>query len=295
MNTAFMDAQNLAWKIHAVESGFAHRDILNTYEVERKIIATALIKFDNPYANLYSTKPEYSDEQESTGERKPQTVAISDVYKPYGDSRAFVSGHGFRYEPSILTWSTEHTALSESFQVSSSLTPGQLFITADLIRVIDADRVHLEQVVPPNGSFRIVVFGGHPSDSFIGLQDLSNNLLKHSLFFTNTQNDAQHNPHYVKHNPHSKLYTFCIIFDAMRTDVNISKHIPGMFQSYKYHVYVDQDSRAHTKAGFHSENPGVAIVRPDGYVGAVLKLMPGSGTADALAQYFFEMRHPSRA
>ena len=31
MNTAFLDAQNLAWKIHHVERGFADRSILKSY------------------------------------------------------------------------------------------------------------------------------------------------------------------------------------------------------------------------------------------------------------------------
>ncbi|KAK3066768.1 hypothetical protein LTR53_016741, partial [Teratosphaeriaceae sp. CCFEE 6253] len=46
MNTAFLDAQNLAWKIHHVESGFADRSILKSYESERKLIAENLLNFD---------------------------------------------------------------------------------------------------------------------------------------------------------------------------------------------------------------------------------------------------------
>ncbi len=47
MNTAFLDAQNLAWKIHAVEAGFADRAILRTYETERRDVAETLLDFDN--------------------------------------------------------------------------------------------------------------------------------------------------------------------------------------------------------------------------------------------------------
>lgn len=42
MNTAFLDAVNLAWKIHHVESGWAPRSSLSTYESERQLIAETL-------------------------------------------------------------------------------------------------------------------------------------------------------------------------------------------------------------------------------------------------------------
>lgn len=54
MNTAIVDAQNLAWKIHHVESNFTHRDILKTYESERKSVAERLLDFDSKYAKLFS-------------------------------------------------------------------------------------------------------------------------------------------------------------------------------------------------------------------------------------------------
>lgn len=286
---AFMDAQNLAWKIHAVENNWAHREMLKTYEMERKTVATSLIKFDNPYANLYSSMPKY-DEQRQQQANGGLQVPESDVWKPYGDSRAFVSGHGFRYAPNVLTWSPEHAAKSDCFHASANLLPGQLFIKADLIRVIDADRICLEQAVPSNGSFRIVIFAGKPSESCTKLQDLSSNLLRHGLFFINTQVRGKVNAQNVKHNPHSRLYTFCIIFDAARTEVDMSKHVPGIFKSYQYHVYVDQGSAAHNKVGVHSDTPVMVVTRPDGYVGAVVKIVEGAGTADALAQYFLALR-----
>jgi hypothetical protein len=43
---------------------------------------------------------------------------------------------------------------------------------------------------------------------------------------------------------------------------------------------------AHVKMGLSEEDGGVVVVRPDGYVGCVVKLVEGSGTVDALNQYF---------
>jgi len=38
--------------------------------------------------------------------------------------------------------------------------------------------------------------------------------------------------------------------------------------------------------GLDQEKGGVVVVRPDGYVGMVAALVEGSGTVDALNQYF---------
>jgi len=38
--------------------------------------------------------------------------------------------------------------------------------------------------------------------------------------------------------------------------------------------------------GFSEEQGGIVVVRPDGYVGCIVKLVEGSGTCDALNSYF---------
>jgi hypothetical protein len=43
---------------------------------------------------------------------------------------------------------------------------------------------------------------------------------------------------------------------------------------------------AHAKMGLDEERGGVVVVRPDGYVGCVVRLVEGSGTVDALNKYF---------
>ena len=43
---------------------------------------------------------------------------------------------------------------------------------------------------------------------------------------------------------------------------------------------------AHLKMGLSPARGGVVVVRPDGYVGCVVGLVEGRGTADALNGYF---------
>ena len=71
--------------------------------------------------------------------------------------------------------------------------------------------------------------------------------------------------------------------------------LPELLSRYKEHVYADDiwDKRvpnaraaAHAKIGLSEDEGGVVVVRPDGYVGCVVKLVHGSGTVDALNSYF---------
>ena len=71
--------------------------------------------------------------------------------------------------------------------------------------------------------------------------------------------------------------------------------LPELLARYKEHVYADDiwDQRvpdakaaAHAKMGLSEDEGGVVVVRPDGYVGCVVKLVHGRGTVDALNAYF---------
>ncbi|KAJ6443216.1 elongation factor 3 [Purpureocillium lavendulum] len=297
MNTAFLDSQNLAWKIHMVERGFAHRDILDTYEHERRRVANALIEFDNHYAKLYANGPQWSTARPSAAAHE-SLKSESDFSKAYVESRAFVSGYGIRYGKNILNWSPDHPATSPHFQVSrGTLAPGGLFVTADVTRVEDANLVYLEQAVPLNGSFRIMVFAGQPSRASSALRDLSQNLGNGNSFYTTSQRpDIESVSWHEKHNPHSLLFTFCVVFAAKRSEIDIDEHVPGLLSRYRHHVYADdrhcganptnQLAAAHAKVGCDAQRGLVVVVRPDGYVGAMVRLVEGSGTADALQQFF---------
>ncbi|KAK0911341.1 hypothetical protein LTR29_018341, partial [Friedmanniomyces endolithicus] len=96
MNTAFLDAQNLAWKIHHVESGFADRSILKSYESERKLIAENLLNFDAQYAKLFSQRQPSAGEvgpasKHPTGDEK---VDENEFIKMFKASCEFTSGYG---------------------------------------------------------------------------------------------------------------------------------------------------------------------------------------------------------
>lgn len=300
MNTAFLDSQNLAWKIHHVESGFADRSILHSYETERKAVAENLLDFDAKYAALFSQRPPAARYVQAASERRGEKVTSSsenDFIRTFKESCEFTSGYGVTYGPSSLNWSPSHPAKSTLIQPeSTNLRTGRILINSNVKRVVDANVVHLEQEIPLNGSYRIYIFAGVPSVTAKALSDFASHMIrKNSFYGAYERSDISSISHRERHNPYSKFFTVCIIFAAKRSEIEISRDVPRALAIYKDHVYADdlwdkrvQDAKAaaHAKMGLDQEKGGVVVVRPDGYVGVVVSLSEGRGTVDALNDYF---------
>ncbi|MCJ1298097.1 hypothetical protein MMC08_000886 [Hypocenomyce scalaris] len=305
MNTAFLDAVNLAWKIHHVESGFASRSVLSTYESERKLIAENLLEFDAKYAALFSQRKPSAGEvglaSQSTSpainqsqEAKEEPNEFIETFKA---SCEFTSGYGIAYDPNIFNHSSSHPAHSSLFNPpGTTLVTGRILRPANVTRVVDANTVHLEQEIPLNGAFRIYIFAGNPSTTQKAVADFSTHLFEKRSFFTSfVRPDVETVSYHEKHLPHSLFYTFCTIFAAPHSEINIPSLLPPVLARYSSHVYADDlwDQRvpdakasAHKKMGLDEERGAVVVVRPDGYVACVVRLVEDSGTVDALNGYF---------
>lgn len=301
MNTAFLDAQNLAWKIHHVESGFADRSILKSYEEERKLIAENLLNFDSAYAKLFSQRqPSAGEVNHASKNANNDEHADNEFIKMFKASCEFTSGYGVAYNPNIFNWSEDHPArhplLMSDQKGATKLRTGRILTPATVTRVCDANVVHLEQEIPLNGSYRIYLFAGKPSVTRNAVADFAHNIKKKTSFFSAyTRPDVDSVDYHERHNPHSHFFTLATIFNAHRPDIEIQDMLPDILVRYWDHVYADDvwDQRvpkakaaAHAKMGLSEDEGGVVVVRPDGYVGCVVKLVHGSGTVDALNEYF---------
>ena len=300
MNTAFLDALNLAWKIHHVEAGFADRSLLHSYESERKLIAENLLNFDAKYAALFSQRPPAAKDVAAATEESSNKASEGEenqFIKTFKESCEFTSGYGVAYELNSLNWSPSHPAKSVVINPKGNkLRTGRILINSNVTRVVDANVVHLEQEIPVNGSFRIYVFAGNPSLTSQAINDFAQNMNRKNTFFTTyLRPDIKNVSHHERHNPHSHFFTFCTIFASNRSNIEISRDVPKLLARYRDHVYADDiwDHRvpnakaaAHAKMGLDQEKGGVVVVRPDGYVGIVTGLVEGGGTIDALNEYF---------
>lgn len=300
MNTAFLDALNLAWKIHHVEAGFADRSLLHSYESERKLIAENLLNFDAKYAALFSQRPPAAKDVAAATEQASNETGEGEenqFIKTFKESCEFTSGYGVAYNPNSLNWSPSHPAQSPVINPEGNkLRTGRILINSNVTRVVDANVVHLEQEIPVNGSFRIYLFAGNPALTSQAVNDFAQNMSKRGTFFTTyLRPDIDTISHHERHNPHSHFFTICTIFSSKRSSIEISRDVPKLLARYRDHVYADDiwDQRvpdakaaAHAKMGLDQEKGGVVVVRPDGYVGIVTSLVRGSGTIDALNEYF---------
>ena len=238
MNTAFLDAQNLAWKINAVEGGFAMRSTVSTYGSERMCVAQTLLEFDSRYNKLFAQRYEKKNDCE------PQE---SEFVKTFRKNSEFTSRYGVAYPPNVFNvdskcCSSAVSHLFSTFPNETRLRGGHLFPPADVIRVVDAAIVHLEQAIPLNGAFRIYIFGGCPQN--VSARTALADFAKHSLqprsylsSFLRADGEAA-NSHDM-HCPHSRLYTFCTILATHYADVDIDTMHPSLLAAYGEHVYVD--------------------------------------------------------
>ena len=307
MNTAFLDAVNLAWKIHHVESGFASRSTLQTYESERKLIAETLLNFDAKYAALFSQRKPSAGEvglaSQSTSPSQSSTASeLNEFVETFKASCEFTSGYGILYPPNIYNHSPHHPARSPLFlspqEKTTTLHPGRILPPSNVTRVADANIIHLEQAIPLNGAFRLLIFAGHPQRSTRALIDFCAHLTKKTSFLTAfLRPDLAQVSHHETHTPHSRFFTLATIFAAARVDLAaVPKLLPPVLARYQTHVYADDlaDQRvggakmgsAHRKMGLDEERGGVVVVRPDGHVGCVVRLVEGGGTVEALNRYF---------
>jgi phenol hydroxylase-like protein/FAD binding domain-containing protein len=291
MNTAFIDAANLAWKIHHVESGFALRSILSTYESERKHVAEELLAFDSKYAALFSTKPPSS----TNDNLKPRSAVEEETefVKTFKANSEFTSGYGAVYTNNLLTW-TPSNIISPQHRLfmhpslhaprNTKLHPGRIFIYATVTRISDANIVHLEHEIPVNGAWRMYIFAGRPS---VRTTDKLRS-------FCAAMRDS---PIFKRLDPGKgqKLTPFvstCTIFAAPHGHIDRAASVPSPLDQER--VYADDvpdrrwlraEAPAHAKLGIDILNGAVAVVRPDGYVGCTVRL-EGGKSVEVLEAYF---------
>ena len=302
MNAAFLDALNLAWKIHHVEAGFAQRLILSTYESERKHVAEELLAFDAKYAALFSARKPSSSEVNAAATTSP-SESESEFVKTFKENCEFTSGYGVAYAGNVFNWTGAHPAQHPLFLSpghGTALRPGRVFPPASVTRVADANIIHLEHAVPLNGAFRLFIFAGRlpppsgPGGPKRALADLAAGLSRGPRSLLGRSGPDP--PAAARAPPFLALATVLAARRAAVADaLLLGAAVPALLARDRARVYADDvpDARvpgaaaaAHAKMGVDVADGAVVVVRPDGYVGCVVRLAEGGGTTEALEQYF---------
>ena len=144
MNVSMQDGFNLGWKLGHVLEGLSPESLLATYSAERQVIAKNLIDFDKQWSALMATKPEDLDDP-------------SELEDFYVRTFEFPAGFMTQYQPSMLIAEPVHQGLATGFPI------GKRFKSAPVVRVGDANPVHLGHHHRADGRWRIYAFADTPA------------------------------------------------------------------------------------------------------------------------------------
>ena len=147
MNVSMQDGWNIGWKLGHVLDGRAPESLLATYSAERQVVAQNLIDFDKEWSTLMATKPE----------DLPDPTTLEDFYVRTAE---FPAGFMTEYSSSMIVGAPTHQELATGFPI------GKRFTSAPVVRVCDANDLHLGHQARADGRWRIYAFapGGKNAD-----------------------------------------------------------------------------------------------------------------------------------
>ncbi|TEA18323.1 Phenol hydroxylase [Colletotrichum sidae] len=293
MNVSMQDSYNLGWKIGLVSKGILPREILSTYELERKKIAKDLIDFDGKFSKLFSGRPA-KDIMDETG------VSSDEFQKAFHTSRMFTTGVGVNYEPTVLVAKeaeegTDHglnglkrSTAKSTQSLATNCKLGQRFPSHKVIRQSDARLWELHHKLPSNGRFRLVVFGGDISQQ--SQRDTVNNFGAWLKFYMPKLPTIKLLPGSDPHSGSMKFITdedpsivdVLLVHSAPRDKIDLLGDVHEVYHPFDPKLgwdydkvfadgetYYEEPARAYEKYGIDKSKGAVVGLRPDGYVGLV--------------------------
>ncbi|KAK2812985.1 hypothetical protein FQN50_001006 [Emmonsiellopsis sp. PD_5] len=155
MNVSMQDTYNLGWKIGLVATGVCDPAILKSYETERKKIAQDLIDFDHRFSRLFSGRPA-KDVMDEEG------ISMDEFKTAFVKGNMFASAIAVDYQDStIVSRSTSSaSSLIHRSEPGRSISVGMRMPSFKVINQADARPWHLQERLPSDGRWRILLFPG---------------------------------------------------------------------------------------------------------------------------------------
>lgn len=296
MNVSMQDCYNLGWKVGLVAKGIAKRNILETYQSERRRVAQDLIDFDHKFSRLFSGRPA-KDVLDTEG------VSMEEFKDAFSKGNLFASGLSVDYGPSnlvvksgdaaaqgdgsILNISATSHITAEEFKkkqaLATGLPVGMRFNSFKVLNQADARPWHFQERLKADGRFRVVLFAGNilssaqkaRVDTFCKALDAPGNFLR-SVTPSGAAIDS--------------VIEVLTIHSSKRADTDLLNDFPAILHPFDEHtgwdywkVFVDDVSyhegfgAAYENYGVDKERGCVVAVRPDQYVGWIGELEDFSG------------------
>ncbi|MDP9696475.1 UNVERIFIED_ORG: phenol 2-monooxygenase [Arthrobacter globiformis] len=268
MNVSMQDGFNIAWKLGHVLEGRSPESLLSTYSEERQVVAKNLIDFDKEWSTLMAKKPEEFD----------NPAELEDFYVRTAE---FPAGFMTQYAPSMLVGKADHQHLATGFPV------GKRFKSAPVMRVADANPVHLGHHAKADGRWRIYVFADPAQPGTASATDQLAQWFAASPESPLAATPAGADP--------GAWFDLKVIYQQSHHDIDFGK-VPAVFKpevgpfrltDYEKVYAADQKADIFDLRGLSRDGVAV-VVRPDQYVANVVPL---TATAE-LAAFFAPLLQP---
>ncbi|KAJ5109675.1 Monooxygenase FAD-binding [Penicillium argentinense] len=247
MNVSIQDTYNLVWKLGAVLTEGAHPDILETYDSERRCVATKLMDLD---ANLVR-----AFEDQNSG----KSGGAHEVRDRYA---GFMAGVDVTYSPSVLV---ADGVVNGNSALAHKVKLGMRLASERVTYHCDGTSVHLAQRLPSDGSWKLLVF---PAD----LEKPDG--MKALKVFADYFSDNSHLAHRSKDaEAIGPLIDVLLIHSGPRNTDRLLD-LPRIFHPFDevmgwdyWKVFADVDGQAYSGYGIDGSGGGCLILcRPDQHV-----------------------------
>ncbi|KAM0344851.1 hypothetical protein ACHAPU_007233 [Fusarium lateritium] len=184
---------NLGWKLASVVKGWKNQSLLKTYDTERRQIAHELVEFDEKFSRLFSGRPA-KDNLDKYG-IDPKT--FREVFEK---GNLFASGCAVDYASSLIVakpgLATENgmPSIVGRQALALNIRIGMRIPSHKVLNQSDARPWHIQELLPSNGRWRIIVFAGDILDKsqFARLKALAEKLSSRDSFMNqHTINDSE--------------------------------------------------------------------------------------------------------
>ncbi|KAK3398868.1 phenol hydroxylase [Sordaria brevicollis] len=294
MNVSMQDTFNLGWKVALVVKGICKRDILSTYQSERRRVAKDLIDFDHKFSRLFSGRPA-KDMMDAEGINMEEfkdafvkgNMFASGLSVDYGTSNLIVrpgnaAEQGDGTEKSARLALTAKKITQEEFAKKQALATeipvGKRFNSFKVLCQADGRPWHFQERLKADGRFRVVLFAGniHAPEQKARVEKFCAKLDAPDSFIRRIT---------PKDKAIDSVIEVLTIHSAKRTETEVLRDFPEILRPFDEHVgwdydkiYVDDISYhegfgdAYKNYGVDKERGCVVAVRPDQYVAWVGEL-----------------------
>ena len=281
MNTSVQDAYNLGWKLRLVLQGRIRASasaspeaLLRAYEAERRPVALDLIAFDKGYLKLFAAPSSRFDTE-------------------FLRAMKFTTGLSIRYPRSCaVQWPDGVEDLGPSL-LKADLVPGKRLQDFQVVYHADGATARIQTRMQATGAFRVIVFAGDIAQRqlFEKLQRLGEFLVDRDAGLGRLTTPSDDNKSAVW----QQVWVEVLVVHCAERDGFELLDLHEVYRPWStgeghdyWRVFADAESvleghgRVYERLELDKQKGCCAVVRPDGYVGAVVDVDDFQG----LTRYF---------